>query len=58
MNKVLILLGLLLSCTMAVQLRSHNAGWEELDVDNLDDDAADLDEFIRDAIDELDGDLD
>ena len=59
MNKTLIVLLLTISCTLAVQLRkeAHKDNWAKIDVDNLNDGEKDLDSFIRDAIDKLDGDL-
>lgn len=58
--KSILIISLLLACALAtkVHLTSHAADdWKKLDVNNLNDDQQDVDEFIRDAIDKLDGDL-
>ena len=60
MVKHLIFLLLAITCTFAVQLRQEKHAieeWDELDIDDLTDEQYDLEQFVRDAIGRIDGDL-
>ena len=58
MSKALLLLALLTISISSVQLTVHEADdWKKLNVDNLSDAQKGLDEWIRDQIDALGGDL-
>ena len=57
MTKSLFLITLIFACAFAANIRAHREEWTKIDVNNLSDSQKGIDEFIRDKLGALSGDL-